>query len=156
MEPNKPRVLIVDDDKDFTQGTRVMLEGAGFEVSIAENGLRAVEEIDIFQPDVIILDIYMPVMDGVKVCKFIRIEKGNVDLPIIAITAYDDETKKAEILASGANLYLTKPIDGPDLLNQVRQIIAKAREGGLTPPDFPPPEARTAPEGSAEEPPGES
>jgi DNA-binding response OmpR family regulator len=64
----------------------------------------------------------------VKACKFIRIEKGNSSLRIVAITAYDDETKKREVLEAGANLYLTKPIDPGDLLEQVKKAISGSGE----------------------------
>lgn len=123
IDESRPRVLIVDDEQDFTTATKLALENAGMEALVAENGLRAIEEIEIFQPDVVILDIYMPVMDGVKVCKFIRVEKQNATLPIVAITAYGDETKKEEVLAAGANLYLTKPIDPVELLDHVRSFL---------------------------------
>ncbi len=113
----------MDDEQDFTTATKLALENAGIEALVAENGLRALEEIEIFQPDVVILDIYMPVMDGVKVCKFIRVEKQNSTLPIIAITAYGDETKKEEVLNAGANLYLAKPIDPVELLDHVRSFV---------------------------------
>lgn len=119
----KKRVLIVDDEADFTTGVSVVLESAGYETLVADNGLRALEEIDIFQPDAIILDIYMPVMDGVKVCKLVRIEKQNTMTPIIAITAFDDEAKRNEILDAGANVYLTKPIPPEQLLDQVRTLV---------------------------------
>lgn len=130
METTGKKALIVDDDKDFTSGTGILLENAGFEVRVAENGLRALEEIEIFQPDVVILDIYMPVMDGVKVCKFIRVEKGNLSMPIVAITAFDDEGRKDEILEAGADIYLTKPIDGAELLSQVQGILERPSAGG--------------------------
>lgn len=120
---DRKRVLIVDDERDFTTGVSVVLENAGFETLVVDNGLRALEEIDIFQPDAIILDIYMPVMDGVKVCKLVRIEKQNTTTPIIAITAFDNEEKRKEILDAGANVYLTKPIPPEQLLDQVRSFV---------------------------------
>jgi len=130
----KKRILVVDDEKSFTTILSMALEKIGFEVVVAENGLRAVEEFEIFNPHAVVLDIYMPVMDGVKVCKFIRVEKGNSTVPIIAITAYHDEEKKKEILEAGATLYLTKPIEASELISHIQNSISASPQTAQTAP----------------------
>ncbi|MDD5749043.1 MAG: response regulator transcription factor [Actinomycetota bacterium] len=119
----KKRILIVDDERSFTSVLSVLLEKSGFEVVVADNGLRAVEEFEIFQPHAVVLDIYMPLMDGIKVCKFIRVEKQNLSVPIIAVTAYHDEEKQQEVIEAGASLYLKKPIEATELLGHIRNVL---------------------------------
>ncbi len=123
METPQKRILIVDDDKEVTRAMRMYFEQWGMEVRVAENGLRALEEIGVFQPNAVILDIFMPLLDGVKVCKFLRLEKRKLDIPIIVLTGHHDPEREKEILQAGANLYLTKPIDMAELLKHVQESI---------------------------------
>lgn len=126
-EEESKKLLVVDDDKEFTRVVQIYFERSGFEVGVAENGLRALEEFEIFRPDAIILDIYMPVMDGVKVLKFIRVQKNDQSTPIIALTGYHDEEKEKEVKEAGATVYLTKPIDMSKLRKKIEDVIVEVQ-----------------------------
>ena len=81
-------------------------------------------DVNFFQPDVIILDVAMPFMDGVEVCKFLSNRKKIHNMPIIVITGHHDEETKKDVLKAGADIYLTKPFDIAELLQSVRESIA--------------------------------
>ena len=123
MADERKRVLIVDDDPEFVKVMRIYFRRSGFEPQVAESGRKALKAVDSFEPDVMILDILMPKMDGVKVCKAIRVDMGNTTMPIIALTGYHKATTKHEILEAGANLYLTKPIDMNQLIKHIKDLL---------------------------------
>lgn len=129
MEPRKNRVLVVDDDPEVVKVIRIYLKTAGLEANIASSGKEAIKAIDEMEVDAVILDLHMPGMDGFEVCKWIRVDKGNRTIPIIAITGYTSEEKKKKILASGADAYLTKPIDMSKMVELVRRLIAESSQG---------------------------
>ncbi len=128
MKDDKKRVLIIDDDTELIKLMNIYFKNSGVVVRVESNGKAGIKAIDKFQPDVLILDIAMPKMNGIQVCKKIRITKNKHILPIIAFTAYHkDETKKA-MMAAGANLYLIKPIEMSSLLNHAKTLAAMSQE----------------------------
>ena len=124
MAERKKRVLIVDDDATLVKMMQIYFKNSGMETHIETRGLKAIEAIGSFNPDVMILDIMMPEMDGIKVCRKIRTELGNHTLPIIALTGFHKEEREKQIMAAGANLYLTKPIEMSKLLSHVKTLAA--------------------------------
>lgn len=124
--PRKNRVLIVDDDPEVVKVMRIYLHTAGLEADIAGSGKDAMNAINELDVDAVILDLHMPGMDGFEVCKWIRVDKGNRTVPIIAITGFTSGEKKKKILAAGANAYMTKPIDMSKFVKLVRRLIAKS------------------------------
>ena len=124
MEADQKRVLVVDDDRDLARTMRIYFEKFGLEARVAENGPAALCEINVIPPDVIILDVSMPFMDGVEVCKFLSFRKRSHNIPIIVITGHHDEEIKRDVLKAGADIYLTKPLDIAELLQYVRESIA--------------------------------
>lgn len=123
MGSDRRRVLIVDDDTDLINVMRIYFQRSGFEAKTADSGRTALKLFDSFKPNAIILDILMPRMDGTKVCEAIRIDKGNLTVPIIVLTGFHKEKTKEEILEAGANLYLTKPIDISKLIKHIRDLM---------------------------------
>ena len=123
MGNRRKRVLIVDDDAELINVMRIYLQRSGFDAEIADTGRKALKSFDSFKPDAIILDILMPRMDGVKVCRAVRVDKGNLTVPIIALTGFHKEKTKREILDAGANLYLTKPIDISKLVKHIKDLM---------------------------------
>lgn len=121
---DKKKVMVVDDDPGLTKVMRIYFENSGFEVHIAPGGHKALAELEGFNPDLIILDVHMPKMDGVMVCKSIRATAAISKVPIIAITGYQNEEKRRQILNAGANAFVTKPVDMSRLLKQVKELIA--------------------------------
>ena len=114
------RVLIVDDYEKIREMLRLHLELASYEVSEAENGALALESIQAKVPDIVILDVMMPVMDGVETCRRIRNSGHHAALYVIMLTAKGDISDKVSGLDVGADTYLTKPVAPEELLAHVR------------------------------------
>jgi len=116
-------VLIVDDEPMARTLLRLMLVRAGFNVSEAEDGFDALEKVMISQPDIILLDVMMPGMDGFSVCEELRQRKETSKLPIIMLSAKTDLDSINKGLRVGATKYLTKPISPDDLTRHVKDIL---------------------------------
>jgi len=117
------RILVVDDEEDVRTTLRAMLS-AEFEVAEARDGLEALERLSRVQPDLILLDVSMPVMDGLAACEAIRRDPAYANTPVVFLSG---NTKKESIMdgyRSGANLYLTKPFDTERLLKNLRLSLA--------------------------------
>ena len=117
----KDKILLADDEKDLTRATKMILEFSVYDVDVAYNGQEALELSKENSYDCILLDIMMPVMDGIKALKEMR--KANVDSPVILLTAKSSVDDKVEGLDSGANDYLTKPVNKKELLARIRAQI---------------------------------
>lgn len=111
------RILIVDDNKPFAESLAWVFEAAADKVEIAHNGPDALEIARRLDPDVVFLDILLPVMDGYEVCRQMRAQSRNPDLKIIAQSGYGDTKTEAERQKACFDLYLVKPID-------IRQVVA--------------------------------
>ena len=118
-------VLIVDDEPMTQDLLRLMLEPAGFRVTGAEHGLEALEKVKESKPDIMILDVMMPHMDGITVCKRIRSNPETVDLPIIMLSGKTHLNAIEEGLQAGANRYLGKPMSRTDLIQNLREVLAE-------------------------------
>jgi two-component system sensor histidine kinase ChiS len=127
-DPDKDLVLIVDDDPGIVKLISIYFTAAGLQIVTAENGLGAIRVWKHAEPDAVVLDIAMPQMTGIEFCKWLRMEKGNLTVPVIAITAFVDSNSRDRILMAGANVYLTKPIDMAQLLDSVKREIRQSRE----------------------------
>jgi two-component system, OmpR family, response regulator len=125
MPVAKPRVLVVDDESSITEVLATVLRYEGFEVQTAENGRAALNAIPQFRPDVLILDIQMPVLDGFDVQKRLSSERSN--LPILFLSARDTVDDKVRGLTMGADDYLTKPFSLEELVARVRSILRRAK-----------------------------
>jgi two-component system response regulator MtrA len=116
-------VLIVDDEPMARQLLRLMLVRAGFNVSEAEDGFDALEKVRSSQPDIVLLDVMMPGIDGFSVCQTLRKQENTSNLPIIMLSAKTDLESINEGLRVGATKYLTKPISPEDLTQHVRDAL---------------------------------
>ena len=121
-------VLIVDDEPMARTLLRLMLVRAGFHVSEAEDGFDALEKVRKNQPDVILLDVMMPGMDGFAVCEKLRSEPATAELPIIMLSAKTDLDSINKGLRAGATIYLTKPISPEELTQHVRDALVQFDE----------------------------
>jgi CheY-like chemotaxis protein len=113
------KVLVVEDTEDTRLFLRLALEDQGFIVFEAENGERAVENANRENPDVILMDLTMPMMDGFAAAKLIRQNDQLKNVPIIAITAHQETDFRSGAKASGFDAYVTKPID----VNWLKELI---------------------------------
>ncbi len=118
-------VLVVDDEPLTQDLLRLMLEPAGFRVSGAEDGLEALQMVEEERPDVMILDVMMPRMDGIAVCKTLRSNANTADLPIVMLSGKTHLGAVEEGLQAGANRYLPKPMSRMDLIQNLREVLAE-------------------------------
>ena len=115
-------VLIVDDDPSARETLIAMLEGEEYQLELAKDGFEALQMIDHIQPDLILLDVMMPGMDGFEVCRRIRSMAQVAEVPILILTALDDRGSLLRGIESGADDFLTKPVDRQELVARVRTI----------------------------------
>jgi DNA-binding response OmpR family regulator len=120
--PDMARVLVVDDEPRIVQLVRDYLERAGFAVSIARSGSEALMRARQDRPDLIVLDLGLPELDGLEVTRRLRRDSG---VPIIMLTARDDETDKVVGLELGADDYVTKPFSPRELTARVRAVLRR-------------------------------
>jgi DNA-binding response OmpR family regulator len=124
------KALVVEDDINIAELLRLYLEKDGFEVTIAENGGKGVTEFERLCPDLVLLDIMLPVLDGWAVCREIRSQSR---VPIIMLTAKGETIDKISGLEMGADDYMTKPFDTKELLARVHAVMRRyepEEEGG--------------------------
>ena len=119
-----PRVLVVEDNPDLAYGLRNSLEIAGYEVSVAEDGLCGVDRARDVDPDVIVLDLMLPGMDGYRVLRTLREEGRGV--PVLILTARGEEADKVLGFRLGADDYVTKPFGVLELLARIEALIRRA------------------------------
>lgn len=117
------KILIVDDDAKTRKLIKVALRDYGFEIIEAENGYRAVMSAKEHMPDLILMDIRMPVMDGMSALKTIRTDESMKNIPAIAVTSYAMKGDLEKILTEGFASCITKPIDIKEIIELVRKYI---------------------------------
>jgi putative two-component system response regulator len=122
MSLNNSIILVVDDDASNRETLVSILEPEGYRIVLAVNGYEAVEQAKKTQPDVILLDVMMPGMDGFEACREIRSEEKLAEVPILFLTALDDKQSLLEGLASGADDFITKPFDRHILRARLKSI----------------------------------
>ena len=118
-----PSVLIVDDEPMTRNLLRLMLERAGFTILEAEDGLMALEMLSEELPDVLLLDVMMPNMDGLTVCETLRAQPETAALPIILLSARTRPEAVQRGLDAGANRYLGKPVGREELIRTIREML---------------------------------
>ena len=116
-------ILVVEDQEDNRQILRDLLGNAGYELTEAENGEEAIAAVDRRRPDLILMDIQLPVMDGYEATRRIRTNPDLKSVPIIAVTSYALAGDEDKALAAGCNGYVTKPYSPRDLLAKVRTYL---------------------------------
>ena len=116
-------VLVVDDEPLTRNLLRLMLEPAGYRVAGAGDGIEALEKAKELNPDIMILDVMMPAMDGITVCKTIRDDQEIAGLPIIMLSGKVHREAVLEGLEAGANRYLAKPMSRTGLLQEMREVL---------------------------------
>jgi two-component system alkaline phosphatase synthesis response regulator PhoP len=122
-----PTVLVVDDEEDLLSLLEYNLEQEGFDVLLARDGVEAIEQTREHEPDLIILDIMMPKMDGIEVCERLRKDAHLRTIPIMMLTARTEEEDKVEGLDVGADIYLGKPVSVSVIVSQTKALLRSAR-----------------------------
>jgi two-component system, OmpR family, response regulator MprA len=118
----RPRVLVVEDDRDIAGVLRRSLDKEGYDVRVADDGETALDQAGVFEPDAVVLDLGLPKLDGVEVCR--RLRDGG-DVPILILTARDALDARVQGLDSGADDYLVKPFEREELLARLRAILRR-------------------------------
>ncbi len=130
METPKTRILLVDDEPDLVQMVSVRLTAAGYEVAKAYDGQEALAKVKEVHPDLIILDLMLPKLDGYKVCRLLKFDERTRPIPILIFTAraqVEDVTLATEC---GADAYITKPFEAKMLLGKIQELLVAAGKAG--------------------------
>jgi class 3 adenylate cyclase/CheY-like chemotaxis protein len=122
-KPSLGFVLVVDDEEQNRSLLRDPLEARGYEIAEAENGMVALEKIAARLPDVILLDVMMPKMDGFEVCRRLKTDSKTAHIPILMVTALSDRKERLMGIAVGANDFLNKPVDIQDVILRVGNAV---------------------------------
>jgi len=122
----KPRILVVDDEKIITTMLQDILEANGYEVMVAHDGQDGLNKARAERPDLIILDVMMPKLDGFKVARLLKFDRNFQHIPIIMLTAKAGEQDALVSKTSGADLYLLKPVEPKQLLEKITSLLGKA------------------------------
>lgn len=124
-------VLIVDDEPRITAALMIRLESRGYKVCHAINGLAGVEAACLCKPDVVVLDIRMPDIDGYETCSRIRRMPGMEKTPVIFLSANVQDSARAKAIAAGGSQFLSKPYDADDVIGAIEEsLMAAGRAGG--------------------------
>ena len=121
-------ILIVDDEPSIVVPIQFLMEQQGYNVLVAENGEDALDIIYKYKPDLILLDIMLPRIDGYEVCEIVRLNPDYRDTKIIFLTAKGREVEIAKGLALGANAYITKPFSNTELVAKVKELLDNTNE----------------------------
>jgi putative two-component system response regulator len=119
----KPRILVVDDDRFSQRLLEDMLVPLGYEVSVAGNGQAALETARRTRPQLVLLDVVMPVMDGFEACRRLKADAATAHIPVVLVTSLDGRESKIRGLAVGASDFLAKPVDGAELGLRVKNLL---------------------------------
>ena len=126
MQP-KPSILLVDDETAITDNLAPFLARSGFEVMVASNGEEALQKVAAGHPDLLVLDVLMPRLDGREVLRQLR--QGGNWIPILLLTQIGEAGERAMALEEGADDYLNKPFDPHELVARIRAVLRRARPG---------------------------
>ncbi|WP_202220248.1 response regulator transcription factor [Okeania sp. KiyG1] len=120
-----PRILVIDDDPAIAELVAVNLEMAGYEVSQAEDGIKGQALALQLLPDLIVLDLMLPKVDGFTICQRLRRDERTADIPVLMLTALSQTQNKVEGFNAGADDYLTKPFEVEEMLARVRALLRR-------------------------------
>ena len=121
------RILVVEDEPDILEVVSYNLKNAGFEIVALDNGEAAVFQVEDLRPDLIVLDLMLPGMDGLEVCRTVKQREATKHIPVVMLTAKTEEVDRIVGLELGADDYVVKPFSTPELLARVRAMLRRAR-----------------------------
>ncbi len=129
----KKKILLVDDDVDFTEATKLILESKSYDVVVAYDGQEGLKKVQTEQPNLIILDVMMPEMDGYKVCAKLKDDPQYGHIPILLLTAVGEAIPSTKYtkemgMKTEADDYMPKPIEPIELVERVENLFKKSKE----------------------------
>src|SRR5690348_17043817 len=120
------KILVVEDDPDQLEAIRGNLKAAGFAIGTATNGVDALVKTRSVSPDLIVLDLMLPQLNGLDICKTLREDPATASIPVIMLTGMDSYFTRVAGFEAGINVYLTKPYQPEELLSKVEELLAHA------------------------------
>jgi two-component system alkaline phosphatase synthesis response regulator PhoP len=126
-----PKILIVDDEPDILEFIKYLLEREDFLVDVAGNGSEAIQKTKSFKPDLILMDVMMPVMDGIEACRQIKLLPESKKVFVVFLTARNEEYSEIAGFEAGADDYINKPVKPRVLLSRIKAILKRGKN-----PDF--------------------
>lgn len=118
------RILIVDDEPDLVEVLSIIFRAYGYETELAHDGLTALQMIAERRPDLVLMDVMMPRMNGLEACRKLKEDPETRDLPVVLLTAKAHDADKSSGLGAGADAYLAKPFDNAQLLSIVERFLS--------------------------------
>lgn len=122
------RILVVDDETDLAAILANRLRRAGYEVGLASDGVDALEQVGHDRPDLVLLDVRMPRLDGIETVRRLRQDVATTRLPVIVMTANAEAADRARALEAGADACLAKPFETAEMLDRVRELLGARRD----------------------------
>ena len=122
-----PKILIVDDEPDILEFIKYLLEREDYQVETAENGIEAIRKSKTFKPDLILMDVMMPIMDGIEACRQIKLQPDTKNIFIIFLTARSEEYSEIAGFEAGADDYINKPVKPRVLLSRIKAILKRGK-----------------------------
>ncbi len=123
-----PRILLVDDEESLVEMLLVRLQAAGYEVIVARDGREGLESARTQEPDLIVLDVMLPKLDGYAVCRMLKFDQKYAAIPVVLFTARAQESDRETGVSVGADAYIVKPFEAEFFMETIRGLLA-AREG---------------------------
>ena len=120
---DKKRIIVIDDERTICEAIEFLLENEGYDVITAYNGEEGLQQVYKFPPDMLIVDLLMPKMNGFRVVKRVRNDPAFKEIPILMLTVVDDKLNIEEGYSSGVTDYMVKPFEVDDLLARVRTLL---------------------------------
>lgn len=124
MTGGEKKILLVDDNASYAEILSMNLESAGYRVQVVEDGLEALNRARQMHPDLILLDLMLPHLNGHKVCKLLKMDKTLQSIPVIMITSRDTREDRTVALQAGADGFLAKPVDSENVLHTLSRYLA--------------------------------
>jgi len=122
-------ILIVEDEKDFAHALEILLNAKDYQVEIAYDGMTGLEKARQIDPSLIILDIMLPKINGYKISRLLKFDEQYQHIPIIMLTARAEKHDEEVGMETGADVYMTKPLDNKELLKHIGQLIGESDAG---------------------------
>lgn len=119
----KKKVLLVEDEKNIILGVSTCLEAVGYKVHVEEDGETALKYVENKKPDLILLDLMLPRVDGFEVCRVLKSNEETKNIPVIVLTALAGEEDRQRIMEMGADSYMTKPFRPQELWNEMKKFL---------------------------------
>ncbi|MCF7805810.1 MAG: response regulator [Candidatus Marinimicrobia bacterium] len=122
-------ILIVEDEKDFARALEILLKSKNYTIEIAYDGMTGLQKARELKPDLVILDIMLPKINGYKISRLLKFDEQFQDIPIIMLTARAEKHDKEVGMETGADIYMTKPLDNKELLRNMQDLLGEQPAG---------------------------